>query len=133
MTVKELKTAIYEFLITKTTNVYDTQSPSKIVYPYVIYTLDLSSTDTNEVREDFDLTIDVFDNCQFDSSALDVLVSAIDGDGAIVSASGLHRKHYYVSGVLQADIYRNGRNILAEENENIGHVELSYDVMSYLV
>ena len=132
MTVKELKTAIYEFLITKTSNVYDKQAVSKIAYPYVVFTLDTSVTDMNEVREDFDLTVDVYDNNQFDTTALDALVSSIDGNGAIVSATGLHRKHYYEAGVLQADFYRNGRNIIEEENENIQHVELNYNVMSYL-
>jgi len=132
MNVIEIKKAVYNFLTTKTKFVYDTQAPSRVEYPYVVYTLDTTSTYLNEVREDFDLTIDVYDNNQFDSTALDMLIGRIDGDGAIKNATGLHRKHYYGSTTVQMDFYRTGRNAIIEENENIRHVELSYDVMSYL-
>ena len=132
MNVKELKTAVYEFLISLNTNVYDGQTVGKIQYPYIVYSLDSSLTDLNETREDFALTVDVFDNNQLDTSALDALIGLIDGDGIIAGSSGLHRKHYYESGVLQADFYRSSRNTLYETNENIRHVELTYDVMVYL-
>ena len=131
MNVTELKKAIYAYLKTKTNNVYEVQAPAKAVFPYVVYSLQNSNTHINEQREDFDLYIDVYDNGQLDSTTIDTIIGSIDGDGAIVSASGLHRKHYYVASTLQADFYRTSKNDLSDE-ENVRHVQLIYDVMSYL-
>lgn len=131
MSVIELKKAIFAFLKTKTSKVYEAQAPAKAAYPYVVYSLQNSVTHINEKREDFDLYIDVYDNNQFDSTDLDTLVGQIDGNGAIVGASGLHRKHYYVASTLQADFYRTSKRDLSDD-ENVKHVELIYDVMSYL-
>jgi hypothetical protein len=132
MNVLELKKMIYAFLITKSKRVFDTEAPAKVAYPYIVYTLENSFTDTNQKREDFDLTVDIYDNNQFDATDIDALVSSVDGDGAIASASGLHRKHYFTSGTIQTDIYRVSRDTIFEEDENIKHVQLTYEVMTYL-
>jgi hypothetical protein len=132
MNTIELKKMIYLYLINKCKQVYDTQAPAKLNYPYIVYTLDTSSSDLNERREDFMLTIDIYDNTQLDSTKVEELAGKIDGDGAIANATGLHRKHYFVSGVLQADFYRTGRDTIEEDDENIQHRQLTYDVMCYL-
>ena len=132
MNVIELKKMIYAFLITKSSRVFDTEAPPKLAYPYIVYTLENSFTDTNQKREDFDLAIDIYDNNQFDATDIDALVSSIDGNGAISNATGLHRKHYYVASTLQADIYRTSRDTICEDDENIKHVQLTYEVMTYL-
>jgi hypothetical protein len=132
MNTIELKKMIKAFLATKSSRVYDTQAPAKIEYPYVVYTLDNSTPDENVKREDFTLVIDIFDNNQFNATDIETLAGTIDGDGAIVSASGLHRKHYFSNGVLQADFYRTNRDTIEEEDPKIRHMQLIYDVMSYL-
>lgn len=132
MNVIELKTAIYEFLATKSSRVFDEQAPAKVAYPYVVFSLDTSMTDENQEREDFDLIVDVYDNNQFNSTDLDTLVGQIDGDGAMTSASGLHRRHHYEEGVLRADFYRVTRTVNYEPDERVRHVELGYTVMCYL-
>ena len=137
MNTVELKKMITTYLVTKTKSVFEAEAPAKASYPYVVYALYNSTTDTNEKREDFELIVDIYDNNQFNSQTIDELAGNIDGDGAIVSASGLHRKHYYSAGVLQADIYRiNRQTILRDavtEGDNIRHIQLTYDVFSYLV
>ena len=132
MNTIELKKMIKTFLATKSSRVYDTQAPAKIEYPYVVYTLDNSSSDENVKREDFTLVVDIFDNNQFNATDIETLAGTIDGDGAIVSASGLHRKHYFASTVLQADFYRTNRDTIEEEDPKIRHMQLVYDVMTYL-
>ena len=131
MNVIEMKKQIYTYLRTKADRVFEAQAPAKTAYPYVVYKLQNSMTHVNEEREDFDLIVDVYGNEQFDSTAVDTIVGSIDGNGAITSASGLHRKHYYESGKLQADFYRTSRNDISDD-ENIRQVQLIYDVMTYL-
>lgn len=132
MNVIALKTMIYAYLATKSSRVYDTQAPAKVAYPYVVYALDTSDSEINLKREDFMLTIDIYDNNQFDTTAVETLTGSIDGDGAIVSASGLHRKHYYAVSTLQADFYRVSRDTIEEDDPNIQHRQLRYEVMTYL-
>ena len=131
MNTVELKKMIFAYLKAITSSVYETEAPAKASYPYVVYGLYRSDTDANEKREDFELLIDIYDNDQFNSLVIDALAGSIDGNGAIVSASGLHRKHYYVASTLQADFYRINRETIVEEN-NIRHIQLEYDVMTYL-
>jgi len=131
MNTVELKKMIFAYLKAITASVYEIEAPAKVSYPYVVYALQYSATNINEKREDFNLYIDIYDNDQFNSLVIDALIGTIDGDGAIVSASGLHRKHYYVAGTLQADFYRTSRETL-EEYDNIRHMQLQYDVMTYL-
>jgi hypothetical protein len=131
MNTVELKKMIFAYLKAITPSVYEVEAPAKVSYPYVVYTLQYSTTNINEKREDFNLYIDIYDNDQFNSLIIDALIGSIDGNGAIVSASGLHRKHYYVAGTLQADFYRTSRETV-EEDDNIRHMQLQYDVMTYL-
>jgi len=132
MNVKELKKAIYAFLRTKADRVYDQESPPEASFPYVIYILEDSATDENQVMEVFNLTVEVYDNNKFDTTTLDALVGTIDGNGSITGASGLHRKHYFSQGVLRADFYRYDRETFTEKDSNIIHTDLSYEVMAYL-
>ena len=132
MTVIELKKMITTFLKTKSSRVFNKQAPAGVQYPYVIYTLERSETNENQVMEEFDLVIEVYDNNQFDSTALDTLVGSIDGDGNISAASGLHRKHYHVANTLNASFYRYSREEVEQKDQVINCVELSYDVLVYL-
>jgi hypothetical protein len=103
MNVIELKKAIYTYLSGKSQRVFDGEAPVNVRYPYVVYSLDTSDTAENQKMEIFNLIIDIYGNAQFDYTDVDTLAGVIDGDGAIVSASGLHRKHYSASGVVTAD------------------------------
>jgi hypothetical protein len=131
--VYELKKVIYDFLSSINTNVYDEITPQNITYPYIVYILNDSDTNENQKMEEFDLRIDVFANNQFDSTDMDSIVGQIDGDGAIVGATGLHRKHYYSAGEVRADFYRTNRNSVQDNEKNIKHVELTYDVFVYFL
>lgn len=134
MNVIELKKAIYTYLSLKSPRVFDSEAPAKVVYPYVVYSLDNSDTADNQKMEVFNLIIDIYGNNQFDFTDVDTLAGVIDGDGAIVSATGLHRKHYSASGVVTADFYRIARSTFSNDpSENIKHILLSYDVYTYLV
>jgi hypothetical protein len=133
MNVIELKKMIYNFLITKSGRVFDEQAPAKVEYPYIVFSLDYSDTDDNQRMEVFDMTVDVFDNKQFDRTSIDALIGSIDGDGAMVNATGLHRKHYFVDSILRADLYRVNRDTIYEKDENISHIQLEYEVYTYLM
>jgi len=128
-----LKTMIYTYLKTLTNEVYYGDKPEQAsTYPYVIFNLDTSSIDDNQVLEQFELSVTVYDNSQFDTNTIDKLAGSIDGDGAMVGATGLHRKHYR-SSTLTADIYRTSRDEFFDQSEsNIIYIELLYDVYAYL-
>jgi hypothetical protein len=132
MNVIEFKKMIDVFLLTKADRVFDGWAPPNTQYPFVTYTLSNSYTDENMVMERFYLIIDVWDNKPLDTTALETLVGTIDGDGHITAATGLHRKHYYVSGTLAADTYRESRNDIEDEDYNIRRRQLRYEVLVYL-
>jgi hypothetical protein len=131
MIITELKKVIYNFLITCTKNCYDIQAPANVSYPYLVYDLEDSNTDDNQVQEEFVLRIEAYDKCQFDMNALDTLIGSVDGDGAIKNATGLHRKHYY-SSVIQADFYRTSRGGIEENEKQSRGRYLEYEVQAYL-
>lgn len=131
MNVYEFKKATYEFLKTINDNIYEGQKPPVTLYPYVVYNLDTSDTDDNQLMEVFELTIDIFDNNKLDSTTIDTIAGNIDGDGDLTSATGLHRRHHYEAGVVRADYYRIERN--EDINNDIRHIELTYEVYVYLV
>jgi len=132
LNVKELKKVIYNFLATKSSRVFDTEAPEEVNYPYIVYNLYSSGSDIDQKKEIFRVEIDIYDNNALDSTDIDSLANDIDGDGAIVSATGLHRKHYYSAGVVQTDIYRDTRESITEGESNIKHVQLTYDAYTYL-
>ncbi len=133
MNVIELKKMIYTFLKTMADRVFDRIAPPDTMYPFVTYNLRSSFTDENFVMERFMLDVDVWDNDPLDTTALETLVGSIDGDGHITAATGLHRKHYYVSAVVAADSYREGRFDIDDEDPNIRRRKLRYEVLVYLV
>ncbi|MFA5130423.1 MAG: hypothetical protein WC477_05960 [Patescibacteria group bacterium] len=132
MNVIQLKTMIYTFLSGIATRVYDGQAPIDPTYPYVVYKLASSYVDEDQRIENFRLEIDIWDNKPLSATAIETLTGSIDGDGAITSASGLHRKHYYVGGTLQADFYRDSRFDITDEDPKIKRRQLNYLVKSYL-
>lgn len=131
MNTIELKKMISTFLLTKCAQTYPFDSvPETASFPRVTYRL-TSFTDENQKMERFTLYVDCRDN-KADTTALETLVGNIDGDGAMVSATGLHRKKYFVDGTLQATIYRDGRNEFDDEDPQIRWRQLRYEVQAYL-
>jgi len=128
----ELKKMITTFLKTKAERVFNEVAPSNIKFPYVVYSIGNSTTDDNLKMEQFLLTILIIGNNQFDSTDIDLLSANIDGDGAIVGATGLHRKHYYAANVLRAEFYRDSRDEMSWNDKNIREIELTYDAYVYL-
>jgi len=132
MNTIELKKMISTFLLTKCSKSYPYDSvPETAAIPYVTFRLGSSFTDENQKMERFTLTIDCLDN-KSDTTALDTLAGSIDGDGAIVNATGLHRKRYFLDGTLQATFYREARLELDDEDPQIRRRQLRYEVQAYL-
>lgn len=129
MNILELRKAIQTFLLTKTTRVYFENAPENAAYPYVVF--NLPSSTENYQREDFRLEVDIWGNSN-DTTALETLVGNIDGDGHISAATGLHRKHIYTNGVIQADIYRESRLVITDPDESVKRRQLIYTVKTYL-
>lgn len=132
MNVIEFKKMIFNFLGTVADRVYEGWAAPNTPYPFVTYNLSSSSTDENMVMERFTLEVDIWDNKPLDTTALDTLTGSIDGNGNITSATGLHRKHYYSSGILIADCYRIGRLEIPDEDPNIRRRQLRYEILVYL-
>jgi len=132
MNVINMKKMICTFLATVADRVYDNWVRPGTKYPYVTYTLSSSARDENMVMERFMLDVDIWDNDPLDTTTLETLTGTIDGNGSITSASGLHRKHYYVSGTLAADSYREARMDIPDEDTNIRHRRLRYEILTYL-
>ena len=131
MNILNLRKVIYDFLITKQTRTFYEVAPENTAFPYVTFNLASSFANLNQVGESFRLEVDVWDNV-LSTVALDTLVGQIDGDGAIVNASGLHRKHINNSKV-QADFYREARLSIPDEDERIKRRKLIYEVEAYLI
>ena len=132
MNTIELKKMLSAFLKTKHARVYpDDSVPDNAVFPYVTFSLGSSFTDQNQKMERFTLEIDIWDN-KSDTTALETITGSIDGDGALTSTSGLHRKKYYVSGTLQTSIYRENRLEISDADPKIRRRQLRYEVQSYL-
>lgn len=132
MNAVELKKAIYAFLKTKCKRVYNEIAPPNTAYPFVTYSLGSSYTNDDQRQEVFFLAVDLWDNKPLDTTALETLASLVDGDGNMTTATGLHRRHYYSSGVLQFDTYRTARLELDDPDTNIHRRQLTYQVITYL-
>jgi len=132
MNVSELKKAIFAFLKTKCPRVYQSQAPTNTAYPFVTYSLGSSFTNADQRQEIFMLDVDVWDNKPLSTTALDTLVSNVDGDGSMTSATGLHRRHYYSGGIVQADFYREARMEIPDDDPAIRRRQLRYQVITYL-
>jgi hypothetical protein len=134
MNTIELKKMIFTFLETKTARVYASDAvPSNVALPYTTYSLISSFTDENQRLEVFTLLVDNWDNNP-DTTALEILTGNIDGNGDKVSATGLHEKKYFVSGLLQACFYREVRlEIKDDDDPAIRRRQLRYTVQAYLV
>jgi hypothetical protein len=130
MNIIELQKQIYSFLKTKTTRVFYEDAPDNAQYPYVVYDFP-SSLENFSNREDFILEIDIWDNAT-DTKPLETLVGNIDGNGDIDIPSGLHRKNFYVDGVLSANVYKEGRYNIRDEDKRIKHRQLRYRIQTYL-
>lgn len=130
MNILELQRQIKTFLSTKATRVYFRKAPENATYPYVTFDLPQSIENFSN-REDFVLEIDVWDNTNL-TTTIDTLVGEIDGNGAVISSTGLHRKLIFVDD-LSAKIYRESRLAIEDENENIEHRQLRYNVQCYLL
>jgi hypothetical protein len=85
------------------------------------------------VMERFYVYIDIWDNKPEDTTVLETLTGSIDGDGNITTASGLHRKHYYLSTTVAADFYREARDDIEDDDPNVRRRQLRYEVLVYLV
>jgi hypothetical protein len=133
MNVIEFKKMLKAFLETKADRVFDVRARPNTAFPYVTYTLSNSFTDENMVMERFYVYIDIWDNKPEDTTVLETLTGSIDGDGNITTASGLHRKHYYLSTTVAADFYREARDDIDDDDPNIRHRQLRYEVLTYLV
>jgi len=132
MNVIELKKMIYAFLKTKTERVFPEMAPPNTTYPFITYGLSTSFTDPNQHMEIFTLEVDIWDNKPLDTTALETLTGTVDGDGAMTAASGLHRKHYYVSGTLRTDVYRDTRLEIDDPDPAIRRRQLRYTIYTYL-
>ena len=128
MNILELRKQLVIFLETKATRVYYQNAPEDATFPYVTFSLASSIEDYQ--REIFTLNVDVWDNSEA-TTTLETLVGDIDGDGAISSATGLHRKHFYSANV-QFDAYRATRLTIDDEDERIKRRQLVYNLYVYL-
>jgi hypothetical protein len=133
MNTIEIKKMIHAFLKTKTPRVYASDAvPDNAALPYTTYELTSSFTDENQKLEVFTLLVDSWDNNP-DTTALETVIGSIDGDGNKVTATGLHNKKYFASGILQACFYREARLEIEDEDPAIRRRQLRYSVQAYLV
>ena len=119
---------IQAYLESKHTRVYFEEPPKKPTYPYVVYDLPNSVDDGS--LENFVLDVDGWDDNQ-DTTALETIMAAIDGDGKKLNPSGLHRKTIIIPDVLSITFYRENRLALRDEDPSIRRRKIIYQARTY--
>lgn len=111
--------------------VYLEQAPPDATFPYV--TFRLTNSFELERREDYLMTVDVWDNIKTstDPTRIDQLVRIIDGNGDITTPTGLHRLQYYSTSNPTARIYREAKSMVPDPDEAIRRRHLRYRVITY--
>lgn len=127
MNTVELSKTIRTFLLTKCLRVYKQKAPEKAMFPYVTFKLP-SSFDYNPA-EDFVLEIDGWDISQ-DTTALELLMDSLDGDGDSLNPTGLHKKTIISNG-LTVTFYRETRGELDDEDPSINRRQIRYTARTY--
>ena len=110
-----------------TPHVYYMKKPKDVSGPYLIYHI-LQVSSPYEYEDRFVLDIDGWDrSVSGDSTPLESLLETLDGDGALVGASGLHHA-VIIADEWLVTFHRISRFPVDEKDEYTFHWLYSYDV-----
>lgn len=127
--VIELRDMIKDYIKTVHPRVYFQAAPKNAIFPYIVFDLPNSIDDGS--MENFVLDIDGWDN-EIDTTALETLMAAIDGDGVKLNPSGLHRKTVILPDDTSATFYRENRlSIIDEDKKEIRRRKIIYQVRTH--
>ena len=136
--MKALVSSLFDYLTTTlapTTSggptVYLEQAPPTATFPFV--TFRLTNSFEIERREDYQMTVDVWDNMEqsTDPTYIDTLVRQIDGNGDIFSPTGLHRLQHYSTTTPSFRIYREAKWMVPDPEPSIRRRHIRYRVVTY--
>jgi len=119
----DLRALITKELKKRCPRVFYRKAPKDAAFPYVVYDLPYNPGD------DYSLDIDIWDKT-VDTTALEVLVDSIEGDGAAINATGLNQLTVVYNGCY-ATFYKENRYPVPDEEESINRIQLRYRAKVY--
>ena len=122
--VKALRAAIQDFLKSVHPRVHYHRADPNGAYPRLVFDLPTSFDDGN--FEIFQLEVDGWDNNP-DTSALEDLMAAVDGDGDLDNPTGLNKRTIDADN-LTAQVYREQRLSVPDDDPRIRHRQYTYQV-----
>lgn len=128
--MKALRTLIGDFLKTKHARVYYELAPEKALMPYIVFDFPTSFA-SGESDETFVLDIECWDVPGTDSSVnVETIMEAINGDGNIISPSGLDKATLSSLSVI-ATISLEQRLSIQDEDKRIKRKRYTYTIKAY--
>jgi hypothetical protein len=120
--------SITQYLKNKCPRVYSPEAPEGAKFPYLTY--DTPTTFDMSPGENIILEIDIWDDKQ-DTTALENLMEAIDGNGNVLNPTGLNRATFYVQGSFVATLYKDEKFNVPDADKKIKRRQLRYECKIY--
>lgn len=120
----ELRKAIQADLLAIHPRAFFQKADAQAEFPYLVF--DLQSTDDGDT-EVFLLDIDGWDDIP-DTTRLEDMMGAVDGDGDIENPSGLHRRVINVPGKVTGTIYRESRLSPIDDDARLRRRRYQYQI-----
>lgn len=120
----DLRKAIDALLVSLHPRSFYQMARGNQVKPYV--TWDLTSTDDGDM-EVYMLEVDGWADAA-DNTALEAMMEAIDGDGDLTAPTGLHRRVLTIAGNPVGTIYRESRQPVPDDTDQIQRRRNTYQI-----
>lgn len=122
-----LRRVLQDFLLSVCARVYYQRAAPEAAFPRLVF--DLPNSFDDGQFEVYRLEVDGWDDSS-DTSVLEDLMAAVDGDGDMESPTGLHRKVLSTDD-LTATVFRESRLSLIDDDERLRRRQYVYAVKVY--